>query len=329
MGGRLRRLAGGLVLSLVGLGAAAAAQGPLQVLATTGMIGDVARNVGGGCVEVTTLMGPGVDPHLYQASARDVRRFQAAEIILYSGYSLEGQLGDVLERFGERKPTVAVGPASIDTGALISTQDVYGVDPHLWMDVSLWARTVATVREAFAGLRPDCAEALAERARAYGEQLEALHAWVEEGVASIPETQRILVTAHDAFAYYGRAYGLEVAGIQGISTESEAGVADIRRMASVVAERGVPAVFIESTINPRTIEAVIDAARQRGQEVALGGELYSDAMGERGTAAGSYIGMIVSNTATIVRALGGTLPPLPEPLHAWAERWDVALRPQP
>lgn len=241
------------------------------------MIGDVVGQVGGECVEVTTMMGAGVDPHLYQASAEDVQTFQDADVIFYSGYSLEGQLGDVLGRFTEMKPTVAVSPSSIEPGDLISVQDIYGIDPHLWMDASLWAQIAPTIGETLAGLRPDCADAINANAESYAEQLDALHAWVEEAVASVPEEQRTLVTAHDAFSYYGRAYGIEVAGIQGISTEAEAAVADIRETATMVAESGVPAVFVESTINPRTIQAVIDAAREQGHEVEIGGELYSDA----------------------------------------------------
>jgi manganese/zinc/iron transport system substrate-binding protein len=156
-------------------------------------------------------------------------------------------------------------------------------------------------------------------------QLDALHRWIEASVATIPEAQRILVTAHDAFNYYGRAYGIEVAGIQGISTESEAGVNDIRAMVDVVVERQVPAVFIESTINPRTIQAVIDAAAQRGQEVRIGGQLYSDAMGAPGTPGGTYIGMLVENTRTIVTALGGAPLPLPGELAGWADEWGVEI----
>lgn len=302
-----------------------AAQGePIDAVVTIGMIGDVVENVGGECVEVTAIMGPGVDPHLYQASARDVGTFQRADVIFYSGYSLEGQLGEVLGRFAEQKPTIAVSPSSISPAELITTQDVYGIDPHLWMDPSLWARIAPTIADALAELRPDCAERLHANAEGYAAQLHALSAWAAEAIAGIPEEHRILVTAHDAFSYYGRAFGIEVSGIQGISTESEAGVADIRAMARTVAEREVPAVFIESTINPRTVQAVVDAAAQLGHEVEIGAELFSDAMGEEGTAAGTYIGMIYENTASIVRGLGGKVPPLPSALAEWAERWEIA-----
>lgn len=303
----------------------ASAQSALNAVVTIGMIADVVDNVAGECAEVTTIMGAGVDPHLYQASSRDVRTFSDADIIFYSGYSLEGQLGDVLERLSRRTATVAVSQSAITPASLIASDGIYGIDPHLWMDVSLWAKTPAVIAEELAILHPDCEEALLERAENYSETMLALHDWITEAVATIPEDQRILVTAHDAFAYYGRAYGIEVAGIQGISTESEAGIADIRAMAEVIAERSVPAVFIETTINPRTIQAVIDAVAQRGHEVSIGGELFSDAMGEEGTYGGTYLGMLFSNTATIVSALGGELPALPEALQEWADGWDIDL----
>lgn len=312
------------LLSLLPLSSLAAAdEAPLNVVTTIGMIADVAREVGGECVNVQAMMGPGVDPHLYQASAGDVATLRAAEQILYSGYSLEGQLGSVLENFSERTPTLAVAPSSIDTASLITAQDVYGIDPHLWMDVSLWAQTLPTLSATFSEARPACATAIAANTQRYQAQLQALHEWVIASIATIPEKQRILVTAHDAFNYYGRAYGIDVEGIQGISTETETGIADIRSMTNSVVERQVPAVFIESTINPRTIQAVIDAARQQGHEIVIGGELYSDAMGDNGTVDGTYMGMIYRNTEHIVEALGGSLAPLPSELDDWASQWQL------
>lgn len=299
------------------------AQEPLRVVATVGMIADVAGEVGGPCVDVTTLMGPGVDPHLYRASASDVRTLQQAELVLYGGLSLEGQMGEVLRRFGQRTPTMAVSEEGIPEEAWIETGGDYAVDPHVWMDVSLWARTAPRIAEVVGDLRPECAEAAAERARAFQAQALALHAWIEQAVASLPEGRRVLVTAHDAFAYYGRAYGLEVIGVQGISTDAEAGVADIREVAELVAARDVPALFVESTINPRTVRAVLDAARRRGHDVEVGGELYADALGEAGTVAGTYLGMLYENTHAIVTALGGEPPALPEALAPWAERWGL------
>ncbi len=318
------RICGALLAAALGAGAALAAEVP-QVVATTGMVGDVARTVAGECAAVEVLMGPGVDPHLFKASAGDVRTLHRADLILYSGHSLEGQLGEVLEKLGRQKRTLAVAEAAVPVADLITVQDAYGVDPHVWMDVGLWQRTVGVVGGALAELVPDCAAAIAQREEVYEAELAALHAWIGASIATIPEPQRILVTAHDAFNYFGRAYGIEVAGIQGISTESEAGIADIRAMVEVVVARRVPAVFIESTINPRTVQAVIDAAAARGHEVRLGGELYADAMGAQTTADGTYIGMLVANTRAIVAALGGRLAPLPEALRPWAERWNVVL----
>lgn len=311
---------------LVPVNTAVAGQGretPVNAVATIGMIGDVVENIGGDCVDVTTLMGPGVDPHLYQASARDVEAFRRADVIFYAGYALEGRLGRVLERFGRQKPTVPVSSASVDKAELIPADEYAGVDPHLWMDVSLWARIVPTIAEQLGEMHPACADRIDARAESYRQKLTALHGWVAEAVATIPEEQRYLVTAHDAFEYYGRAYGLEVVGIQGISTDAEAGVADIRDTASLVADAGVPALFVESTINPRTVQAVVEATRQRGFEVEIGGELYSDAMGPRGEHTGTYLGMIRQNTVTIVTALGGSPPALPEALDDWIEKWGI------
>ena len=325
--GQAGRVAGAGVVLAVGWAGAAPAQTPAEVpptaLATIGMIGDVARNVAGDCATVETLMGPGVDPHLYQARASDVRLFREADAIFYAGYSLEGQLGEVLERMGEDKPTVAVGPASIEPAQLITVQDVYGIDPHLWMDAALWARTAPTIADTLAEVVPDCADALRAAAADYAASLEALHGWIAASIASIPEGQRVVVTAHDAFAYYGRAYDIEVRGIQGISTEAEAGIADVRAVVDLVVELGVPAVFVETTINPRTVRAVIDGAEARGHQVEIGGELYSDAMGANDTAAGTYVGMLRSNTLTIVDALGGEPAPWPDALADWAARWEV------
>lgn len=304
---------------------AAVAEGPPRVVATTGMIADVARTVAGGCVAIDQLMGPGIDPHLYKASAGDVHALQRADAILYSGYALEGQLAEVLARLAERKPTLAVAPSAAGEDEVISAANGYGIDPHLWMDASLWRRTVPVIASALAGLAPGCADAMRVRAREYGEQLDALHGWIARSVATIPERQRILVTAHDAFGYYGRAYGIRVVGIQGVSTESEAGVADIRAVADLVAEHGIPAIFIESTINPRTIRAVVEAVAQRGRDVAIGGQLHSDALGEEGTAGGTYVGMLYENTAAIVGALGGRAAPLPDALRPWAGAWNVQM----
>lgn len=315
----LKRLVGVSTL-LYALFSAGWAQTPLAVVATTGMVADVAQNVAGPCAVVNALMGPGTDPHTYRASAQDTRTLGNADLILYSGYGLEGELGDVLARLGQGRPTVAVAERAVADP--LPTDDAYGVDPHVWMDVSLWSEVADVVAQTLAEAGCEDASALAE---AYKAELAALHGWVQASLNTVPEAQRVLVTAHDAFGYYSRAYGLEVAGIQGISTASEAAIGDIRATVRTVTERRVPAIFVESSVNPRTVEAVRQAAADAGQPVEIGGELFSDAMGDPGTPEGTYIGMIVHNTATITRALGGTVPPLPEALSSWAETWNVDL----
>ncbi|MFO8075380.1 MAG: zinc ABC transporter substrate-binding protein, partial [Egibacteraceae bacterium] len=281
---------------------------PLRVVATVGMVGDTAATIGGACTDVVSLMGPGVDPHLYQATSGDVRELSRADLILYGGLTLEGQLGDVLERFGERAPTLAVSEAGVPAERRIRVSSAYGVDPHVWMDVSLWAGTLDPIATALSELTPACDAAVRDRAAAHAAELNALHDWIERAVASVPEENRVLVTAHDAFAYYGRAYGLQVVGIQGVSTDAEPSIADIRDTAETIVRAGVPAIFVETTINPRTIQAVLDATDDLGASVEMGGTLYSDAMGEPGTAEGTYIGMLRANTVAIVRALGGEAP---------------------
>lgn len=295
---------------------------PLNVVTTVGTIADVTKSVGGECVEVTGLMGPGIDPHLYKASASDVRTLQRTDIIFYSGYNLEGQLGEVLGKLSRQITTVAVSEGAITEEETLRKAGGNATDPHLWMDVSLWARTADVIAQTLTEASPDCQNAMAN-AEAYKTQLAALHEWIGESIITIPETQRILVTAHDAFFYYSRAYGIDVASVQGVSTQSEASIEDIRSTVATVAERQIPAIFIESSINPRTIEAVLQAVENQEFTTKIGGSLFSDAMGEAGTANGTYIGMLYHNTQTIVEALGGTIAPLPEALQSWAETWNL------
>jgi manganese/zinc/iron transport system substrate-binding protein len=319
-GGDMQTLAFSAVLAVTFTGAAAAQP---TVVATVGMIGSVAATVAGDCAAVQVMMGPGSDPHLYQATASDVQRLAGADGVLHMGFGLEGQLGEVLERLGARTPVLAVAPVAVPAADLIEVGGSYGVDPHLWMDAALWSRTVPVIAGFLTELAPGC-DGIAARADAHEAELLALHEWVEIAIATIPEDRRALVTAHDAFGYFARAYGIDEVAIQGLSTEAEAAIADIIEVAETVVTRNVPAVFIESTISPRTIEALIAAAGDRGHTVEIGGELYADAMGDAGTAEGTYIGMMHANTVAIVTALGGAVPPLPEALAGWAETWDIA-----
>lgn len=298
------------------------AQQPL-VLSTVGMIGDVVAELAGECARSETLVGPGGDPHLFRASAGDVRIMGQADLIFYVGLHLEAGLASVLANFADRTPTVAVAEVAVPEEALIS-QEASVYDPHVWMDVSLWRGVVpvvaGTLTEAL-DLDEACAQQVAERTESYAQLLGELHAWAGAAIATIPEEHRILVTAHDAFEYFGRAYDIEVEGIQGISTETEAAVADIRRVAQLVVERGVPALFVESTINPRTVTAVLEAVEQRGGSAVLGDQLYADSPGAKGSMEGTYVGMVVHNVRAITTALGGSVPPLQGALAEWEARW--------
>ncbi len=299
-----------LAALLAGCGAGAGANGgkdvsgrKIKALATVGMVEDVVRQVGGDRVEVEALMGPGVDPHLFKPSEGDVARINRADIVFYVGLHLEGKMGDILERSGKTRPVIAVAE-KIPADRLLKPEAFEGAyDPHVWMDVSLWMETVKQVQSGLAQLDPGSAGAYAQRADAYLKELAQFDGWVKEQIATIPPESRVLVTAHDAFNYFGRAYGMDVVGLQGISTETEAGVGDVQQLASLIVERQVKAIFVESSVPRRNIEAVQAAARSRGHTVTIGGELFSDAMGEAGTPEGTYIGMIRHNVDTIVAGL--------------------------
>ncbi|MEM0984586.1 MAG: zinc ABC transporter substrate-binding protein [Planctomycetota bacterium] len=283
--------------------------GPMRIVATTGMVTDAVRAIAGEHAEVEGLMGPGVDPHLYQPSRDDVATLLGADAIFYNGLLLEGKMADALVRTATSgKPVFAVTEL-VDEASLLEPEEFEGLfDPHLWMDPAAWIGCVEVVGQKLAELDPDHADSYAANTEAYVAEIRALDAYAEGVLASVPENQRVLVTAHDAFNYFGRRFGYEVVGIQGISTESEAGIADIESLVSLLVERDVPAVFVESTVSQRSIEALIAGARARGHEVVIGGELFSDAMGARGTYEGTYLGMIDHNVTTIARALGGDAP---------------------
>jgi len=290
-------------------GGASPARGPvadrkIRVTTTVGMVGDVVRNVGGERVEVTALMGPGVDPHLYKASEGDIGRLSGADIVFYNGLFLEGKMGEVLERIGERGlPTVAVAER-IDRELLHHPEQFEGhPDPHVWFDVSLWMETVPVVVEGLARLDPGSRALFERNAQAFLAELRELHAWCVGELATVPADRRVLVTAHDAFGYFGAAYDVEVVGLQGLSTASEYGLRDVQRIVDLVVERRVKAVFVESSVPRRSIEAAVEGCRARGHGVSIGGELFSDAMGEAGTPEGTYVGMVRANVRTIVGAL--------------------------
>jgi manganese/zinc/iron transport system substrate-binding protein len=281
--------------------ARAAAGGPLRVVATTTVVADLVRQVGGDRVAVDCLMGAGIDPHSYKPTPRDADRLAGADLVVASGLHLEGKLTDLLERLGRRRPVVLVGDA-LPAGDLIAVGGGL-FDPHVWFDARLWSRATAPVAEALAAADPAHAAAHRGRAAAYAARLEALDERLRTQIAAIPEGRRVLVTAHDAFRYFGRAYGVEVVGVQGTSTESEAGLADINRLVELVATRGIPAVFIETSVSDRSVAALREGARARGHEVGLGGTLYSDSLGGPGSGAETLESALEANVAAIVAAL--------------------------
>ena len=275
----------------------------IRVVTTIGMITDIVLRVGGERVQVAGLMGPGVDPHLYKASEGDVTRMAGADVIFYGGLHLEGKMTDVFERMRGRILTVAVTDG-IDRALLLRPPEFQGAyDPHVWFDVTLWMKAVERVAETLAQIDPKSGTTYRENARTYLEKLSELHEYVRKEAGRLPPSRRVIITAHDAFNYFGRAYGFEVRGVQGISTVSEAGTADIQALANLIVEKRVPAVFVETSVPPRTMEALKEAVRARGFAVEIGGNLYSDAMGDPGTPDGTYIGMVRHNIDTIVSAL--------------------------
>ncbi|MCY1704896.1 metal ABC transporter solute-binding protein, Zn/Mn family [Pannonibacter sp. SL95] len=296
------------VTVLLSGGVPALSAAPLTVVATTGMIADAARAVGGDAVTVTALMGPGVDPHSYRQTRSDIVAMAKADLVLWHGLYLEAQMEDFFADLGKKRRVVAVAEA-VDKSRLLGHQNYAGrYDPHVWMDPALWTGVVVAVRDALTEAQPAEAAAFKANAEAYLAELAALDTYSREVLASVPQGSRVLLTAHDAFSYFGRAYGYEVIGIQGISTQSEAGLNRVSELVDLLVSRKIAAVFVESSVSDRNIRALIEGAAAKGHEVRIGGELFSDAMGETGTYEGTYLGMIDHNVTLITRASGGTAP---------------------
>jgi manganese/zinc/iron transport system substrate-binding protein len=281
----------------------------LQVVATTGMIANLVSEVGGDRVDVVGLMGPGVDPHYYKATQGDLRHLTNADLIFYNGLFLEGKMEDIFKKMSRNKTVVAVAHTLSEglhesVGRLRRPPEFKGhFDPHIWFDVGLWSLTIAVVDSTLSAAEPANADSFHARAARYAQQLDELDAWVQAQVNTIPVPRRVLITAHDAFGYFGKAYGLEVLGLQGISTVAEYGVNDVRRLVAMISERKIPAIFVESSVPERSINAVREGCLARGHEVVIGGTLYSDAMGAAGSGADTYVGMVRTNVATIAGAL--------------------------
>jgi manganese/zinc/iron transport system substrate-binding protein len=283
---------------------------PPLVLSTVGMVGDMAAAVAGSALRTETLIGEGVDPHLFRPTRNDIARLLAADVILANGHRLEGRMGDVFERArAAGKPVLLVAETLPRDRLRAHPEHPEAIDPHVWMDPTLWAEAAGALPPLFARLVPAEAAGFAERLASFRARLARLDAYGRQVLGSLPPARRLLVTAHDAFAYFGARYGLEVDSIQGISTESEANLARIEALVRRLVERQVPAVFAESSVPDRAVRALIEGAAARGWRVVLGGTLYADAMGRPGTYEGTYEGMLDHNITTIARALGGTPPP--------------------
>jgi len=285
-----------------------AADAPLSVVATTGMVADAARQVGGDLVTVQALMGPGIDPHSYRQTRSDIVAMSRADLVLWHGLYLEAQLESVLLDLGRTRSVIAVGEAVPEADRIAHPDYQDRFDPHVWMDPDLWRHVVLAVRDALSASRPDHVDRFAENTERHLADLTRLSEYAARSLASVPEKARVLLTAHDAFGYFGRTHGFEVLGIQGISTESEAGLNRIGALVDLLVERQIRAVFVESSVSDRNIRALIEGAAARGHEVRVGGEVYSDAMGPDGSYEGTYLGMVDHNVTVIAGALGGLVP---------------------
>lgn len=298
----------GLSLLLTGCSVSAgntgSAENKLNVVATTTMLADLSAVIGGQRVSADGLMGAGIDPHLYQASAGDVSLMQNADVVVYNGLHLEGKMGEIFENLSGQGPTVICIEDGLDESKLLAWEGDGSIhDPHIWFDVSLWKDAAKTVTDGLSQADPEGKEDYEANLKAYLEELDAADTYIRNRAGELPESQRVLVTAHDAFQYFGKAYGFEVKGLQGISTDAEAGTADVSALADFIVERQIKAIFVESSVPPKTIEALQAAVKAKDFDVAIGGELYSDSLGDEASGADTYILTVKANIDTIVNAL--------------------------
>lgn len=274
-----------------------------NVVTTTGQIADAVKIISGGHLKVTALMGPGVDPHLYKATQSDLSKLEKAEMIFYNGLHLEGQMLDIFEQMSEQKTVLAVGD-TLDNKYLIADEGNPALhDPHIWFNIDLWKGVVEVIGDSLVEHYPEYKEDFQANEKAYLKQLDELKLYASDRIKEIPESQRILVTAHDAFNYFGQSQGFEVRGLQGLSTDAEYGVKDVQNMVDFLVENNIKAIFVESSVSDKAMKAVIEGAKEKGHNISIGGELFSDAMGAEGTEEGTYIGMYKHNVDTIVDAL--------------------------
>lgn len=277
-------------------------QKPL-VVTTTGQIADAVREIAGDHVIVKSLMGPGVDPHLYKATQGDLQTLEEADIIFYNGLELEGKMSDIFEKMKEEKTVHAIGDAIPKNQILLNELHPELSDPHIWFDIEVWQQAVKEVTKTLVAEIPDNQDEFLKNEEVYFQKLNDLSKWANKRINEIPKEQRVLVTAHDAFNYFGRSHGMEVRGLQGLSTDSEYGLKDIQNIVDFLVDQNIKAVFIESSVSDKAMKAVIEGAKEKGHSIQIGGELFSDAMGAEGTEEGTYIGMYKHNVNTIVDSL--------------------------
>jgi manganese/zinc/iron transport system substrate-binding protein len=275
----------------------------LRIVASTGMIEDAARNITGNKATVTSIMGPGVDPHLYKATQGDLSRLMEADIVFYNGLHLEGKMVEVFEKLAKQKLVFPVSKDIPENKLRTAPQFADSHDPHIWFDVRLWMEAVKTMSAELQKADPVNAAEFKKNTEVYLQKLDSLDNSVRAEIQSIPEKSRVLITAHDAFGYFGDAYGIEVKGLQGISTLSDFGLNDISSLVNLISSKKIKAVFVETSVPRKSIEAVVEGCKSKGHQVAIGGTLYSDAMGPEGTFEGTYIGMVTSNVKKMVGAL--------------------------
>lgn len=273
------------------------------IVATTSMIADAATIIAGDDQHITGLMGPGIDPHLYKPTQGDIQELYAADLVLYNGLLLEGKMQEVLQKMSRNKAVVPVTEDFPKEQLIIPEGHAGAPDPHIWFDVQLWKQAVQKISESMQKQNPAQAAVYQRNTETYLQELDSLDSWVKQTLDKIPAEQRVLITAHDAFGYFGRAYGIEVKGLQGISTMAEFGLRDIQELVTFITARKIPAVFVESSVSAKALEAVVSGAQDRGQPLRIGGSLYSDAMGAAGTPEGTYVGMVRHNVNTITQAL--------------------------
>jgi manganese/zinc/iron transport system substrate-binding protein len=273
------------------------------IVCTTGMLGDALQNLLGDQATVISLMGPGVDPHLYKATQGDLAKLQNADLIIYNGLYLEGKMAEVMQKLARQKTIIAAAELLPDDKIRYTVDDV--TDPHIWFDVALWAEMIQLLIPALEGTNIFDAELLRQNGSKFIEELQELDQWTTTEINKIPTEKRVLVTAHDAFQYFGLAYDIEVYGLQGLSTLSEFGLRDVSDLVSFLVQRQISSIYVESSVSDKAIKAVVEGCRAEGHNVQIGGSLFSDAMGEAGTEKGTYIGMVKHNVSIIVAGLGG------------------------